>query len=203
MDKNLIQFLNSIDIPLGTTIAVIIGLITFCTGAYVGFKKFKKKYDDGIKKKLKSAESNKEFHDSVQSIASTVNTIQDTMNDFANSNKEINDSINNLKQMIEDIKIKSDETDESLENRIEKIDHKLSAMDEKTSLLIESDKEGIKSYITDKYYKSLSDGYIEPHVLETLELRYKMYLQENGNTFVSGLMKYMRELPSTKPIDKV
>lgn len=202
MDKNLIKFLDNINLPLGTTIVIIIGLITFCSGLYIGIKKARKKYENTVRRKIKSAEENKEFHESVQTIASTVSTIQDSMNSFANSHKDINEALTNLKSVVDSIQKKSAETDEVLGNRIDTINNKLSAMDEKSSLLIESDREGIKSYITDKYYQALSDRYIELHVLETLELRYKMYLQENGNTYVRKLMESMREMPNRKPDDE-
>ena len=202
MDKNLIKFLDNINLPLGTTIVIIIGLITFCSGLYIGIKKARKNYENNLRRKIKSAEENKEFHESVQTIASTVSTIQDSMNSFANSHKDINEALTNLKSVVDSIQKKSAETDEVLGNRIDTINNKLSAMDEKSSLLIESDREGIKSYITDKYYQALSDRYIELHVLETLELRYKMYLQENGNTYVRKLMESMREMPNRKPDDE-
>ena len=139
MDKNLIKFLDNINLPLGTTIVVIIGIITFCSGLYVGIKKARKKYENSVKRKLKSAEEDKEFRDSVQSIVSTVSIIQDSMDDFANSHREINLALANLKTVVDSIQTESAETDQALGKRIDTINHKLSAMDEKSSLLIESD----------------------------------------------------------------
>ena len=72
-------------------------------------------------------------------------------------------------------------------------------MDEKTNLLIESDKEGIKSFIIDKYYQALEDKYIKLHVLQGLELRYEKYLQENGNTYIGRLMNEIRKMPNEPP----
>lgn len=199
MDKNLIKFLDNITLPLGTTIVIILAIVTTVSGLYVGIKKAKSKYENSVKRKLKSAEKNSEFRESVQSIVSTVSTIQESLSKFEKSHKEINQALSNLQSVVDTIQQESAETDQTLGKRIDTINNKLSAMDEKSSLLIESDKEGIKSYITDKYYQTLSDGYIELHVLETLELRYKMYLQENGNTYVRKLMESMRELPNKPP----
>ena len=139
MDKNLIKFLDTFNLPLGTTIAVLIGAVTFIIGLKVGIKKARKSYENSVKRKLKSAEEDKEFHDSVQAIASTVSTIQESLSKFAESHKEINSALTNLKTTVDTIQKKSDETDQVLGDRIDDINHKLSAMDEKSSLLIESD----------------------------------------------------------------
>jgi hypothetical protein len=87
----------------------------------------------------------------------------------------------------------------SYENTIDNLNIKLSNMDEKTNLLIESDKEGIKSFIIDKYYQALEDKYIKLHVLQGLELRYEKYLQENGNTYIGRLMNEIRKMPNEPP----
>lgn len=205
MDKSVIQFLDSTGVPLGTWIAIIIGVISFISGIVIGIKKIKKKYDDKLKKKLKKAEDDKKFRDSVRDIASTVSDIQNNMSDISNRQKEVTEKLNEVWTQLTESKADSiagdNELKEQLKNYEEKMDNinrKLSTMDEKSTLLIESDKEGIKSYITDKYYQALSDGYVELHVLQTLEVRYEKYLQENGNTYVGKLMAGLRKMPNEK-----
>ena len=206
MDKNVIQFLDSFGLPLGTWIALIIGIVSFVLCAITAVKKFKKKYDANLQKKLKAAEENRKFHESVNNITSTVNDIQNHMASFMEYQENVNNKLNDLWDAIKDSRNESEDADTEIEHRIEdymsvmdNINQRISAMDEKTSLLIESDKEGIKSYIVDKYYRALSDGYIELHVLETLELRYDKYLQENGNTYVGKLMEGLRKMPNEPP----
>ena len=206
MDKNVIQFLDSLGLPIGTWIAIIIGIVSFVTCTIAAVKKFKKAYDSKLQKKLKSSEDNKKFRNSVENMTLTVQKIQDNMNDFLSKQNDVNDKLYDLWDAVNEIKTMSEDGDNNLKNQMndyvsmmDNINQRITAMDEKSSLLIESDKEGIKSYIVDKYYKALSDGYIELYVLDTLELRYKAYLQENGNTYVRKLMEGLRKMPNEKP----
>ena len=61
-------------------------------------------------------------------------------------------------------------------------------------LLIESDKESNRSFITLEYYKAIEKGYIEVYTMQAIEYRYEKYLQEHGDSFINGLMKELREL---------
>ena len=146
MDKNVIQFLDSFGLPIGTWIALLIGIVSFVTCAIAAIKKIKKKYDEKLKKKLKAAEANKKFHESVDNITSTVNEIQNHMASFMEYQENVNNKLNDLWDAIKDSRNDSESADTAIEHRIEdymsvmdNINQRISAMDEKTSLLIESD----------------------------------------------------------------
>jgi ABC-type multidrug transport system fused ATPase/permease subunit len=63
-------------------------------------------------------------------------------------------------------------------------------------LLIESDKDDIKSWITEKHhYFCYEKGYIDDYNLDCMEKRYKHYISEHGNSFVGELMNEVRALP--------
>jgi len=63
-------------------------------------------------------------------------------------------------------------------------------------LLMQSDKDDIKSYITrEHHYFCYVLGYIDDYNLDCIERRYKHYEDEGGNSFVSDLMKDIRALP--------
>lgn len=69
-------------------------------------------------------------------------------------------------------------------------------MQETISLLVESDKDDIKSWITEKHhYFCYEKGYIDDYNLDCMEKRFKHYIDEHGNSFVEDLMEEVRHLP--------
>lgn len=210
MEDTFIEFLNSLGFPLGTLIAIIIGGVSLCSAIILGVRKLKKSYDERIEKKLLQEQEEREFRESMQNVANQVSSIQ---SDIATLSSKHDESISELNTKLEDVRASvidgqrdSREGDIVLENQIRSYENamdtlnvKLSNMDDKTTLLLESDKEGIKSFIIDKYYKAKEDKYIKLHVLQGLELRYEKYLQENGNTYVRKLMEEIRKMPNEPP----
>ena len=74
----------------------------------------------------------------------------------------------------------------------EKIDNMTSLID----LLMISDKDDIKAYITrEHHYFCYELGYIDDYNLDCIERRYSHYVKEGGNSFVEELMKDIRALP--------
>ena len=88
---------------------------------------------------------------------------------------------------------------ETLENHNQQIDKMSRAID----ILIASDKDDIKAWITEKHhYFCYELGYIDDYNLQCIEARYKHYKEEDGNTFIDGFMKDIRELPIISVINK-
>ncbi|AXF52488.1 MAG: hypothetical protein [Caudoviricetes sp.] len=74
---------------------------------------------------------------------------------------------------------------------------------EKINLLIESDKDDIKSYITKEHHTFCYEKeWIDDYSLDCLERRYSHYKEEGGNSFVKDLMEELRELPKRPPGEK-
>lgn len=103
-------------------------------------------------------------------------------------------------------------TDEAIseKERIKKIDGKLEKYDkvlseiteninvlkDETQLLISSDKDAIKAFITEKHhYFCYTQKWIDDYSLDVLERRYEHYVDEKGNSFIKDLMEELRELP--------
>ena len=64
------------------------------------------------------------------------------------------------------------------------------------NLLIESDKDDIKAYITEKHhFYCYQQKYIDDYTLNCLEKRFNNYETEGGNSFVHNLMDELRALP--------
>ena len=63
------------------------------------------------------------------------------------------------------------------------------------NLLIQSDKDDIKAWITEKHhYYCYELKYIDDFSLDCIEKRYAHYIKEGGNSFVEDLMRDLRSL---------
>lgn len=67
-------------------------------------------------------------------------------------------------------------------------------------MLIESDKESIKSDITTKHhYLCYEKKWVDDYTMNCLERRFAIYEQEHGNSFIEGFMDEIRALPKRPP----
>lgn len=79
-------------------------------------------------------------------------------------------------------------------------DQSLKELSAKIDMLIDSDKDAIKSYITSKHhYFCYQVGWIDDFSLDCLEKRYLHYAKEGGNSFIEGFMNDLRNLPKKPP----
>lgn len=70
-------------------------------------------------------------------------------------------------------------------------------------LLINSDKDDIKAWITEKHhYYCYERRHIDDYSLDCIEKRYTHYKNEGGNSFVEDLMRDIRRLPKTSSLNK-
>ena len=75
-------------------------------------------------------------------------------------------------------------------------DQYLKELSAKIDMLIDSDKDAIKSYITSRHhYFCYQVGWIDDFSLDCLEKRYQHYANEGGNSFIEGFMEELRALP--------
>ena len=64
------------------------------------------------------------------------------------------------------------------------------------NILVDSDKDDIKSWITEKHhYFCYELKYIDDYSLQCVEARYKHYKDEKGNSFIDKFMEDIRALP--------
>ena len=76
----------------------------------------------------------------------------------------------------------------------------LNDLSAKIDMLIDSDKDDIKSYITrEHHYFCYQVGWIDDFSLDCLERRYQHYADEGGNSFIEGFMNELRALPKQSP----
>ena len=103
----------------------------------------------------------------------------------------------------EKIKNRLDEEDQvilSLQKSQQMTDKILQDLQAKIDMLIDSDKDSIKSYITrEHHYFCYQKGWIDDFSLDCVEKRYDHYEDQGGNSFVGGLMDQLRALPKQEP----
>lgn len=79
-------------------------------------------------------------------------------------------------------------------------DKTLQRLSKKLDILVESDKDAIKAYITKEHHKHCYEKHwIDDFSLDCLEKRYKHYADEGGNSFITGFMQELRDLPKRSP----
>ena len=95
-----------------------------------------------------------------------------------------------------------DSIKELTENQ-KKIQKDLQVLTENVDMLIKSDKDSIKSYLTEKHhFFCYQQGWIDDYNLECCERRYSHYKDEGGNSFIESFMTALRELPNRPPEKK-
>ena len=93
-----------------------------------------------------------------------------------------------------------DERLDKFEEDIIEIKDSIHSIDSRVDILMHSDKDAIKAWITkEHHYFCYQKGWIDDYSLDCLERRYGHYVEENGNSFISSLMDEVRELPKQPP----
>lgn len=82
------------------------------------------------------------------------------------------------------------------EEQITDLKEGIQLLAEKVDMLIESDRDDIKAYITEKHHLFVyKQGWIDDYSLNCIEQRYRHYKDQGGNSFIGGLMSQIRALP--------
>lgn len=114
--------------------------------------------------------------------------------------QKIKTEIDNRQKEIHELEIKREKDSEELRTQIKGVSDQVAVITGKIDLLIESDKDDIKAYITREYhYFCESQGWIDDYSMDSIERRYSHYLEEKGNSFVAQLMEALRALPRQRP----
>ena len=117
---------------------------------------------------------------------------KDKYDQEAGHEKDIKDINERLNQNSEDIKM--------LIEMQKQQNEKIEQQNLRIGLLIDSDKDDIKAFITEKYHYFVEiRGWIDDYSLDCLERRFQHYKDENGNSFVADLMSEIKRLPKHPP----
>lgn len=87
-----------------------------------------------------------------------------------------------------------------LHNKVDDRDKRLEKIEKRLDDLTESDKNDIKSWITEQYQKFyVNQGWIDAYSADTIDHRYADYKKEGGNSFIDTLMERLHSLPMCPP----
>lgn len=88
----------------------------------------------------------------------------------------------------------------SLQEQQAETDKILKKLSEKIDMLIASDMDAIKAFITEKHhYYCYQQKWIDTFSMQCIENRYNHYVDEGGNSFIKGFMEELRDLPQQGP----
>ena len=111
------------------------------------------------------------------------------------------DEENTLKEEVEDLN-KFYEEKKVVDEGFAKVNERIDKICDLVDMLVESDKESIKAYITERHHFFVQERkWIDYHSMDCLERRFAIYEREHGNSFVEDLMNDLRQLPKM-PIDQ-
>ena len=83
-----------------------------------------------------------------------------------------------------------------MHTKIDGQDKRFEAVEKRLDDLTESDKNDIKSWITEQYQKFyVNQGWIDAYSADTIDHRYADYKKEGGNSFIDTLMERLHSLP--------
>lgn len=114
--------------------------------------------------------------------------------------KQIKQEMQEREKQIHILKEEHIKSTNELRDQISGVATQVSKITDKIDLLVESDKDDIKAFITREYHYFVEQkGWIDDYSLDCIEKRYDHYIEEKGNSFVAGLMDQLRSLPHTAP----
>lgn len=126
--------------------------------------------------------------------------------------EELQKQLANIASQMEKIRTGHQQDKEEIVNQIKNINlqhsldrqeliQKLDETKETVRILLESDKDDIKSWITEKHhYFCYEKKVIDDYSLDGIEKRYQHYVDEGGNSYAETLMKDIRALPKVSMI---
>lgn len=92
------------------------------------------------------------------------------------------------------------EKKQEINNGFKSLEEQIKQLADNVNLLISSDKDDIKSHITEKHhYFCHEKKWIDDYSLDCLEKRFGHYKAEGGNSFILDLMNEIRALPKQPP----
>lgn len=169
------------------TILFIFALATAIKGFFTLWDFF---YDRLKKHFSKKSVQEQEKNDLTKQLADISIQIENMRKGYKEDNTEI------LEQ------IKSINTQHTLDRQelIKKIDETKTTI----SVLLASDKDDIKSWITEKHhYFCYEKKVIDDYSLDCIERRYKHYQDEGGNSYIGTLMNEIRSLPKVSMLREI
>lgn len=131
---------------------------------------------------------------------------QDKIDSYDAKLKANSDKILSLENRMSGLEQRIEKTEKEFQTFLKQqneINDNLQALVKKVNILLESDKEDIKAYVTEKHHFYIHRGWIDDFTLECIEKRFQCYKEEDGNSFVENLVNDLRRLPRQPPTNVI
>lgn len=131
---------------------------------------------------------------------------QDKIDGYDAKLKANSDKILSLETRMSNLEKRVENTEKEFETFLKQqneINDSLQTLVKKVNILVDSDKEDIKAYVTEKHHYYLHRGWIDDFTLECIEKRFQCYQEEEGNSFVENLVNDLRKLPRQPPTNMI
>ena len=193
----------------GTVFLLLVGVYTVAKKVIEIYKTISSHIEKKTTKKIKSVET-------IEGIIGDINSLKADLENMSTEVENYKGMIDNkLEEMVKSSSDGSKEFLEAfnemksiivvLEPKMKFIEEKISKLESQIGVLITSDVEYIKAYLTDSYKKFVKEKHhIDLISLQNVESLYNRFLQETGveDEFLSKLMRELRNLPTTKGEDE-
>lgn len=110
------------------------------------------------------------------------------------ANREVEISRKEILETVDKVSEKIDK----IVNEQEAIKTKIDEQQDFLDLLMESDKDQLKSLIVNRYHHFIAKGWIDDFSMDSLEKCFQHYKDEGGNSYVHDLMDELRRLPHSQ-----
>ena len=150
---------------------------------------FHKKIKGAFNKEASEKELIEKIHDKVIELETKVEEqkIRDTT---------FNEKLQFLEEDVKQRRILDKERHEQSLNFQREFTERLDKQQEILTLLTDSDRDDIKSWIVQQYHHFYEEkGWIDDFSMDSLEKRYACYQQEGGNSYITGMVNQLRTLP--------
>lgn len=185
MESVIIDWLNGYSIRIGTIVIVIATFIILFSIIYRGRKKYDLFLNELVKKRIKKEKEENESKKNIEEMTAKINSISDSIS-------KLSDSVNKLSEKITE----SDISVKQMEKNIDMIQDEIKKNTVNIDVLLDSDRENIRSDILRQYYRCVEKQQIDLYTLNVLEYKFKKYKEvEHGNSFVKRMMDELRSLP--------
>lgn len=85
----------------------------------------------------------------------------------------------------------------ALQQSEKRIKESIQDLNKKINILIQSDQNDIRAWITAQHHKFMEKGSIDYYSFECISKRYEDYKEQGGNTFIDHFMEEIKSLPKT------
>ena len=193
----------------GYVFLVLVGVWTIVAKAYKFFKGLNSHTEAQVTEKIKKGERIDGLSNDIETLKTELETITKDVEDYKKSIEVKLNQLSEQETSVDDTFLKSlaeiRSTLALIDPKLKLLEEKVSKVESQINVLITSDVEYIKAYITDSYNKFVKEKHhIDLISLQNVESVYNRLLQETGveDEFLSKLMRELRNLPTTKDVTK-